>query len=82
MLASATYSEHFLVDAEKDRGDSGGSDGWLGKDVLQGKVLQIADESRSSVGEGERETPEEPLERTHGDGHGGEEEHGEGVFTS
>ena len=54
--------EHELVDAEKEARNPGGTYGRLFKNTFQGEVFEVSDESRASLAEGKRETPEEPLQ--------------------
>lgn len=70
--------EHALVDTEQQIWDSGAANGWLAKDTSEPDVLQVADISRSIVAEGERVSPEEPLEGHQADGHQGEPDEREG----
>lgn len=61
--------EHALVEAEENVGDLAATNAGLTEHLHQTKVGEVADEGASLVGEGERITPEEPLEADDRDGH-------------
>lgn len=72
IVYSRNSSEHALEDGEQKIWDFGAANRGLCQNILHTKVGQITDELSSSVGEGQRITPEEPLERNHTDGHDGQ----------
>lgn len=81
-MSAAAHGEHALVDAEQEGRDSGRADGGVSENALEAEVLEVADERRGAVREGERVAPEEPLERADGNTSHGQEDHGQGVFAA
>jgi hypothetical protein len=75
-LGNSSYSkcdsdgcEHTLVYGEEEIGDIGGANGGSTKNISEANVLKIANVLAGGVREGERVTPEEPLEGDYGCGH-------------
>lgn len=76
-------AEHHLVEGVKEGGDERRSDRGGAPDLHETKVLEITDEGVAGrLGEGERVTPEIPLEDDDGEGHHDDPEHGEGGFSA
>lgn len=69
---SRNSSEHALEDGKQNIRNLGAADRWRRQDILHTKVRQVTDETASRVGEGQRVTPEEPLEGDHADRHDGQ----------
>lgn len=65
-------SEHALVDGKEQVGNSGASNARTAEHVAESDVGEIANELSTSVREGQRVAPEEPLEGHDTDGHHGE----------
>lgn len=63
--------EHALVDGEHEVGDSVGAHRGAGEDAPEAEIGEVTDEGAGGVGEGERVTPEEPLEGRDRRGHDG-----------
>lgn len=64
-----TSSKEKLVETEDDFRQDGTARGWCSGNVSQTEVGQVADERARSAGEGERVTPEHPLERDNSTDH-------------
>ena len=69
--------EHALVNTKHECGNTGRTDGRLAIDPPESKVLEVTDVCIGTVAEGERITPEEPLneEPINGRLDGGPEKH-------
>jgi hypothetical protein len=74
--------EHALVDSKHKIGDLRRSNRWCSEDISEAKVFQVTNVFAGSVGEGERITPEEPLEGDHSRGHNREPDEGQGGLPS
>jgi hypothetical protein len=70
--------EHALVDSKHKIGDLRRSNRWCSEDISEAKVFQVTNVFAGSVGEGERITPEEPLEGDHSRGHNREPDERQG----
>lgn len=71
-------SEHALVHGKQQIGNLSRSHGGSCENISEANVVQVAEELAGTVGEGERVTPEEPLEGDHGCGHDGEPDERQG----
>lgn len=67
--SNSDAGEHALVHSKQKIRDLGRTDGGRTEDIAETNVLQITDVAASGVREGERVTPEEPLEGDHSRGH-------------
>ena len=64
-------SEHALVDSEHQIWNPGGANRRSCQDITEADVLEVADKFAGRMGESERVSPEEPLERDQGRGGNG-----------
>lgn len=71
MLDLRDCSEHALVDSKQEVRDFGTPNARLSENISEANVLKIPNVRASSMREGERVAPEEPLERYHSDRHQG-----------
>lgn len=65
--------KHSLVQAEEDVGEERGAV-WLGERLHEAELSEVAEEGVSGPREGQRVSPEEPLESDDGHGEHGEED--------
>ena len=69
--------EHALVDSKQEIGNLARAYGRSGQDIAEPDVFQVTDVLARSVGERERETPEEPLEGDDCSCHDGQPDQGQ-----
>jgi hypothetical protein len=75
-------SEHQLVHAVYQCRHSCASHTWLAQHALQSEMIQVTDVGTRVLGEGEGETPEEPLEGDDSDSHHRKIYHRQGILAS
>ncbi len=66
-----------MVDGEEEVGNSWGADRWSCQQISETNILKVTQELARSVGESQRETPEEPLEGDDSCGHDREPDQGQ-----